>query len=102
MLHLPTQRVIGNVLGAIDDLIANNRRRMEVLEEMARAVYREWFVNFRYPGHQDCPLVGSDLGLIPDGWGVARCGPSIECDHNQPSHQAGQVGRSSIFDNGGP
>lgn len=77
MLHLPTQRVIGNVLGAIDDLIANNRRRMEVLEEMARAVYREWFVNFRYPGHQDCPLVGSDLGLIPDGWGVAPASNAI-------------------------
>ena len=65
---LSTQRVIGDVLGSIDDLIANNRRRVEVLEEMARAIYREWFVKFRYPGHEDVPLVDSALGPIPEGW----------------------------------
>lgn len=59
---------IGAVLGSIDDLIENNRRRVEVLEEMARAIYREWFVHFRYPGHEDVPLVDSPLGPIPEGW----------------------------------
>ena len=68
---LPRQRVIGDVLGSIDDLIANNRRRVEVLEEMARAIYREWFVKFRYPGHGDVPLVDSALGQIPEGWEAA-------------------------------
>lgn len=56
------------VLEAFDELIENNRRRVEVLEEMARTIYREWFVKFRYPGHEDVPLVDSVLGPIPVGW----------------------------------
>lgn len=70
-IHLPPiedQERIVAVLGAIDDLIENNRRRVEVMEEMARAIYREWFLKFRYPGHRDVPLVDSDLGPIPEGW----------------------------------
>ena len=67
---LSVQQVIGDVLGSIDELIENNRRRVEVLEEMARAIYREWFVKFRYPGHQDVALVDSALGPIPEGWAV--------------------------------
>lgn len=67
-LPLPAQDAVIDVLGSIDDLIENNRRRVEVLEEMARAIYREWFVRFRYPGHEDVPLIESPLGSIPEGW----------------------------------
>lgn len=67
---IPTQRVIAELLDGIDDLIENNRRRVAVLEEMARTIYREWFVKFRYPGHEDVPLVDSALGPIPEGWEV--------------------------------
>ena len=49
-------------------LIENNRRRIEILEEMARLLYREWFVHFRFPGHEDVELVDSDLGPISEGW----------------------------------
>lgn len=66
------QRQIANVLKQLDDLIENNSRRVEVLEEMARTTYREWFVKFRYPGHGDIPLVNSALGRIPEGWEVKR------------------------------
>lgn len=62
------QTSIGQFLDALDDLIVNNRSRAKVLEAMARAIYREWFVHFRYPGHEDIPLVDSSLGPIPDGW----------------------------------
>ena len=62
------QESIAATLGAFDDLIENNRRRIEILEEMARLSYSEWFVHFRFPGHQDINLVDSDLGPIPDGW----------------------------------
>lgn len=65
---LVSQRAIAGVLGSIDDLIENSRRRLEVLEEMARVIYRDWFVKFRYPGHEAVPLVDSALGPIPDGW----------------------------------
>lgn len=64
------QQAIVEVLGSIDDLIENNRRRIEVLEKMARFMYREWFVKFRYPGHEDVPMVDSALGPIPEGWKV--------------------------------
>lgn len=63
-----TQRRIAVLLEALDDLIENNRRRVHVLEQMAQTIYREWFVRFRYAGHEGVPLVDSPLGPIPDGW----------------------------------
>jgi len=67
---LPTQRKIGAVLSAYDDLIENNNCRIQILEEMAQAIYRQWFVEFKFPGHEDVPLVdsGTELGEIPEGW----------------------------------
>lgn len=74
-VHLPgigEQRRIVRVLRAYDDLIENNMRRIAILDEMAQTIYREWFVEFRYPGHEGVPLVDSDLGSIPEGWEVRR------------------------------
>ena len=62
------QRRIGQILDKFEDLIENTRRRIELLEEMARLLYREWFVHFRFPGHEDVELVDSELGPIPEGW----------------------------------
>ena len=76
---------IAAILGSIDDLIENNRRRVEVLEEMARAIYREWFVQFRYPGHEDVPLVDSALGPIPEGWEVDARRSSRRCSRLESS-----------------
>ena len=67
---LQIQRTIAHVAQGFDDLIENNRRRVAVLEEMARTIFREWFVKYRYPGHEDVPLVDSALGPIPEGWEV--------------------------------
>ncbi len=67
---LSTQRKIASVLSAYDDLIENNTRRIEILEEMAHRIYQEWFVNFRFPGHEKVRMVDSPLGLIPEGWGI--------------------------------
>lgn len=72
-VRVPTivlQRRIAGMLSAYDDLIENNRRRIRILEEMARALYREWFVNFRFPGHEKSKLVTSPFGDIPDDWQV--------------------------------
>lgn len=63
-----TQTKIADILSAYDDLIENNARRIKILEEMAQLLYREWFVNFRFPGHEDVKLVESAIGLIPEGW----------------------------------
>jgi len=67
---LPIQRRIAGILSAYDDLIENSQRRIKILEEMARRLYREWFVHFRFPGHEDCRFVESPLGEIPEGWEV--------------------------------
>jgi type I restriction enzyme S subunit len=68
--HLPSQRRIASILSAYDDLIENSQRRIKILESMARALYREWFVHFRFPGHENHPRVASPLGEIPEGWEV--------------------------------
>ncbi len=69
-----TQSRIGLVLSTLDALIRNDRRRIDVLEQMAQAIYHEWFVRFRYPDHESVPLVDSALGPIPDGWHVTTLG----------------------------
>ncbi|MBE3560680.1 MAG: restriction endonuclease subunit S [Ktedonobacteraceae bacterium] len=71
---LPIQRKIAEILSAYDDLIENNRRRIAILEEMAQMLYQEWFVKFRFPGHEQVPLVESELGMIPQGWRVVKLG----------------------------
>ena len=69
-----TQRQIGAVLGAYDDLIENNRRRMTLLEEAARLLYREWFVRLRFPGHEHARVVDG----VPKGWKLKRLSDVIE------------------------
>lgn len=63
-------KAIGSIRKNYDYLIENNIRRIEILEEMAQSLYREWFVKFRYPGYESQKLVESPLGLIPEGWEV--------------------------------
>ena len=65
---MAVQQSIGAVLTRFEDLRRNNRQRIDLMEEAARLLYREWFVNFRYPGHEDVPLVDSELGPTPHGW----------------------------------
>jgi type I restriction enzyme S subunit len=60
------------ILSAYDDLIENNTRRIKILEEMAQAIYCEWFVHFRFPGHEQVAMIDSPLGSIPEGWEVKR------------------------------
>ena len=78
---LATQRRIGSILSAYDELMENSQRCIRLLEAMARALYREWFVHFRFPGshaaagakadgHQKIKMVDSPLGKIPHGWQV--------------------------------
>jgi type I restriction enzyme, S subunit len=73
IISLPSRTVqdrIAGILSAYDELIENSQRRIKILESMARALYREWFVHFRFPGHESHPRVASPLGEIPAGWEV--------------------------------
>jgi len=67
---LAVQRRISGILSAYDELIENSQRRIQILESMARGLYREWFVHFRFPGHENQPRVASPFGEIPQGWEV--------------------------------
>jgi type I restriction enzyme S subunit len=72
------QRRIAGILSAYDELIENSQRRIQVLEETARALYREWFVHFRFPGHEKLDRVASPFGHIPRGWEVKAIADSFE------------------------
>jgi type I restriction enzyme S subunit len=97
---LPVQRRIAGILAAYDELIENSQRRIRLLEDMARALYREWFVHFRFPrdpsealakegsdplvalakedGHESVPCLPSALGDIPQGWEVCALGDFVQ------------------------
>lgn len=79
--HIPpieTQRKIASVLSAFEELIENNARRIEILEAMAQAIYREWFIDFRFPGHEDVEVVDSEIGRTPANWQVSVLGEHLE------------------------
>ena len=80
---LPTQRKIVAILSAYDDLIENNLRRIKILEEMAQNLYREWFVKFRFPGHEKARFVDSLLGRVPEGWEVVPLGDVLELKYGK-------------------
>ncbi len=74
-----TQGRIISVLSSYDDLIENNRRRMTLLEEAARQLYREWFVRLRFPGHEHPRIVDG----VPDGWKRTELGQSVTLNYGK-------------------
>lgn len=71
---LPAQQRIAGVLSAYDKLIENNRRQIKLLEEAAQRLYKEWFVDLRFPGHETTPIVDG----IPEGWKRTTVGKICE------------------------
>ena len=67
---LDTQQRIASILSAYDDLIENNRRRIQLLEQAARLLYKEWFVHLRFPGHEHVKITDG----VPEGWEKKRLG----------------------------
>ena len=72
--ELECQIRIVNILSAYDDLIENTRRRIELLERVARAIYREWFVRLRFPGHERTSIIDG----VPEGWRRKTLGDVVE------------------------
>jgi len=64
------QKRIASVLSAFDDKIELNNRISRTLEQMAQAIFKEWFVKFKFPGHEKVKMIDSELGKIPKGWKV--------------------------------
>ena len=106
---LTEQRRISDILSAYDDLIETNQRQIKLLEEAAQRLYKEWFVDLRYPGHENVPVVND----VPEGWkkqkleeiAVVIMGQSPKSEfynHNQeglPFHQGvGSYGYRFVVD----
>ena len=99
---LSVQRRIAGILSAYDELIENNQRRIKILEEMARSLYREWFVHFRFPGHDKVKMVPSPLGPIPQGWEVKKLGEILELNYGKAlRHDTRREGQIPVFGSSG-
>lgn len=64
---IPTQKRIANILSAYDNLIENDQKQIKLLEEAAQRLYKEWFVDLRFPGYEDTPIVDG----VPEGWSLS-------------------------------
>lgn len=70
---IETQNKIVDILSVYDDLIANNQKQIRLLEEAAQRLYKEWFVDLRFPGHEDAAIIDG----VPEGWKKERIGDLI-------------------------
>jgi type I restriction enzyme S subunit len=99
---LSVQRRIAAILSDYEDLIANNVRRIQILEKMAASIYREWFVHFRFPGHEAVAMVESLLGPIPEGWMIRSLGECcvLTMGQSPPSRTYNTIGEGLPFHQG--
>jgi len=86
---------IADILSAYDDAIENNNRRIALLEKAARELYREWFVRFRFPGHESARFVNG----LPEGWAVKRLGVygKIKTGKTPPTENKENYGNEIMF-----
>ena len=68
--NIDTQETIVDVLSTYDSLISNNQKQIKLLEEAAQRLYKEWFVDLRFPGYEDVEIVDG----IPEGWAEGTLG----------------------------
>jgi len=98
---ISTQRKIAFILSAYDDLIEKNNRRIKILEIMAQVFYREWFVMFRFPGHEKVRMADSDFGQVPEGWDIlafrdlVEINPSMKVDKDKQKPYVDMAGLSN-------
>lgn len=99
------QNEIASVLAVYDDLMENNEKRIKILEEMAQLIYTEWFVKFKFPGHENVNLVdsGTEFGMIPEGWEVKSFVDffNIKYGKNLPTTKISSEGRYKVYGAGG-
>lgn len=84
---LSIQQRIGSVLSAYDDLIENNRRRIQLLEQAARLLYKEWFVHLRFPGHEHTPIIDG----VPEGWKNTFLSDVIDVNPKTPAEKGKDI-----------
>jgi type I restriction enzyme S subunit len=97
---LSVQQQIAGILSAYDELIENSQRRIKILELMARALYREWFIDLRFPGHETVPRAAAPLREIPQGWAVKHLGDVVRFG-NGKAIKPGGVGVYPVYGSNG-
>lgn len=80
---LPTQRHIAAILSAFDDKIELNNKINQILEKMAQAIFKEWFIDFNFPGHEKVKMVDSEMERIPEGWEVVGLGEMLDLEYGK-------------------
>ncbi|MFT5548949.1 MAG: type I restriction enzyme S subunit [Candidatus Azotimanducaceae bacterium] len=99
---LKKQKVIAGILKTYDNLIENNNRRISILEDIAESLYREWFVKFRFPGHEGCQFKDSALGRIPEGWVVKTLKDVLELAYGKAlKKEVRKGGNVPVYGSGG-
>lgn len=93
---IETQHRIADVLSAYDDLIENNRKQIKLLEEAAQRLYKEWFVNLHFPGHEHTKIVDG----VPEGWKKRLLGDIVEVKYGK-DHKSIPDGLIPVYGSGG-
>ncbi len=95
---LETQQKIASILSAYDDLTENNLRRIKLLEEAARLIYKEWFVRLRFPGHEHIRVVDG----VPDGWELKKIADVVKLNYGKALKKDDRIdGEYPVFGSGG-
>ena len=94
--EIQTQRRIADILSAYDDLIENNRKQIKLLEEAAQRLYKEWFVDLRFPGHEHTKIVDG----VPEGWEKRLLGDIVEVKYGK-DHKSIPDGLIPVYGSGG-
>ena len=94
---LETQHRIADILSAYDDLIENNQKQIKLLEEAAQRLYKEWFVDLRFPGHKNTKIVDG----VPEGWSRGLLKELISVNYGKDHKKAPDDGNIPVYGSGG-
>ena len=94
---IKTQHRIADILSAYDDLIENNQKQIKLLEEAAQRLYKEWFVDLRFPGHENTKIVDG----VPEGWNRGLLKELISVNYGKDHKKAPDDGNIPVYGSGG-
>ena len=94
---LEIQHRIADILSAYDDLIENNQKQIKLLEEAAQRLYKEWFVDLRFPGHENTKIVDG----VPEGWSRGLLQELISVNYGKDHKKAPDDGNIPVYGSGG-
>ena len=94
---IKTQHRIADILSAYDELIENNQKQIKLLEEAAQRLYKEWFVDLRFPGHENTKIVDG----VPEGWRRGLLKELISVNYGKDHKKAPDDGNIPVYGSGG-